>query len=146
MRYLVDTNILLYYLNSAAPEHKKAKAFLDSLIEDRVSFSLSWNIIYEFLRVATHPQIFPRPLSASQASHFMQTLLGIPGVSILSHAGDHMDNLVKLLHELHSPAGNLFHDIHTVVLMRENGLHEIITADADFLRFKNLKVINPIVD
>jgi predicted nucleic acid-binding protein len=49
------------------------------------------------------------------------------------------------LGELSQPAGNLFHDIQTAVLMREHGVREIVTADSDFLQFRFLKVTNPLL-
>ncbi len=36
------------------------------------------------------------------------------------------------------------HDIKTVVLLQEYSVHEIYTADTDFLQFTFLKVTNPI--
>ena len=46
--------------------------------------------------------------------------------------------------EIGATSGNLFHDIETAVLMREHGVREIVTADVDFLRFKFLRVVNPL--
>jgi len=46
--------------------------------------------------------------------------------------------------ELGRPAGNLFHDLHTAVTMREHGLSEIMTADTDFRKFPFLTVTNPV--
>ena len=36
------------------------------------------------------------------------------------------------------------HDLHTVALMREHGVREVHTADKDFLRFRDLRVVNPL--
>jgi len=41
-------------------------------------------------------------------------------------------------------AGNLFHDFHTGVLMREHGIARVYTRDADFRRFGFLEVIDPL--
>ena len=40
--------------------------------------------------------------------------------------------------------GNVVHDMHTVVLMREHGITEIRTTDADFHQFRFLTVVNPL--
>lgn len=40
--------------------------------------------------------------------------------------------------------GNILHDAHTAVLMREHGIREIYTRDTDFHRFSFIKVIDPI--
>ena len=41
-------------------------------------------------------------------------------------------------------AGNLLHDAHTAILMREHGIPQICTRDADFHRFSFLEVIDPL--
>jgi len=41
-------------------------------------------------------------------------------------------------------AGNLFHDAHTAILMREHGVARICTRDADFNQFPFLEVIDPV--
>lgn len=39
--------------------------------------------------------------------------------------------------------GNLFHDAHTAVLMREHGIGRIYTGDASIDRFSFLEVLEP---
>ena len=41
-------------------------------------------------------------------------------------------------------SGNLFQDLHTAVLMRENGVRRICTRDTDFHRFPFLSVVDPL--
>ncbi len=41
-------------------------------------------------------------------------------------------------------AGNLIHDMHTAILMREHGIRRICTRDMDFHRFAFLEVIDPL--
>ena len=40
--------------------------------------------------------------------------------------------------------GNLFHDLHIAVLMREHGVSRICTRDTDFQRFPFLTVADPL--
>lgn len=40
--------------------------------------------------------------------------------------------------------GNVPHDVHTAVLMREHGISRIRTRDSDFRRFPFLTVIDPL--
>ena len=40
--------------------------------------------------------------------------------------------------------GNLLHDLHTAVLMREHGVSRIVTRDRDFHRFGFLDVVDPL--
>jgi predicted nucleic acid-binding protein len=57
---------------------------------------------------------------------------------------EHWEVLQEILREVTHPSGNLFFDIRTVALMREHGVREIYTSDADFLQFKGITVINPL--
>jgi uncharacterized protein len=46
--------------------------------------------------------------------------------------------------ELPHLAGNLMHDAHTAILMREHGIARIYTRDTDFSRFPFVEVIDPV--
>ena len=48
--------------------------------------------------------------------------------------------------ELPDLRGNLLHDAHTAILMREHGVRTIYTLDADFRRFTFLDVVDPFAD
>ena len=41
------------------------------------------------------------------------------------------------------PSGNLMHDAHTAVLMREHGIKRVYTRDTDFHRFPFLEPVDP---
>ena len=143
MRFLVDTNIFLHAVNSSSPEHRVAREFLEDHIAARTPWATTWPILYEFLRVSTHARVFSRPLKPKQALEFVQALTSSEDVTMLSPTARHADTLAATVKELSHPGGNLFHDIHTAVLMREHGVREIITADADFLQYRFLAVTNP---
>lgn len=145
MRFLIDTNILLHAANSASPLHGKARRFREEHLRVRTAWCTSWPIVYEFFRVATHNRVFPNPLKAKQALDFVERLLALEEVIILTATDRHLDVLRAVIAELGHPAGNLFHDIHTATLMREHGVREIITADTDFLQFRFLIVSNPLL-
>jgi len=40
--------------------------------------------------------------------------------------------------------GNLMHDVHTAVLMREHGIRRIYTRDTDFHRFPFIEPLDPL--
>jgi predicted nucleic acid-binding protein len=46
--------------------------------------------------------------------------------------------------EVRDVRGNLVHDAHTAILMREHGIREIYTRDTDFHRFSFLRVVDPL--
>jgi predicted nucleic acid-binding protein len=59
---------------------------------------------------------------------------------------DRHSEVLEELSRLHPRvSGNLVHDFHTAVLMKEHGIAEIRTADTDFHQFPFLRVVNPLV-
>jgi len=144
MTFLVDTNILLYAANAGSDSHAPARKFLERHLRSQEPWCTTWPILYEFLRLATHRRVFPKPLTAKAAWDFVEKLISRDEVSILTETSRHAAVLGKVFDELAHPAGNLFHDIHTAALMREHGVREIVTADTDFLQFTFLSVTNPL--
>jgi toxin-antitoxin system PIN domain toxin len=144
MRFLIDTNILVHAVNSGSPFHAAARAFLHRHRQARTPWCLTWPIVYEFLRVSTHPRVFPNPLTTAQALAFAGALIAPEEVIMLAPTSRHFEVLALVAGEIGYPAGNLFHDIHTATLMREHGIPEVITADTDFLQFPFLRVTNPL--
>jgi uncharacterized protein len=71
-------------------------------------------------------------------------LLASPGLGLLVPTQRHADVAGEVISELPHVAGNLFHDAHTAILMREHGIGRICTRDADFSRFPFLEVIDPV--
>lgn len=50
----------------------------------------------------------------------------------------------KVLTEIPLLRGNLMHDAHTAILMREHGIRQIYTRDSDFHRFPFIDVVDPL--
>ncbi|MCZ6867974.1 MAG: PIN domain-containing protein [Gammaproteobacteria bacterium] len=141
---LIDTNLLLYAVNTDAPEHEGAQQFLTSSLETGDSWYLTEGIAYEFLRVSTHAKVFDQPLTWDQALSFLEAIWLRDNVTVLSAGVDHWSTLKERLESVRHPAGNLFFDIRSYVLMREHSIKKIYTADSDFLQFDDIEVVNPI--
>ena len=146
MAGLIDTNLLLYAANSEAPEHSKSYKFLMNAGQSAEHWYLTEGIIYEFLRVVTHPRVFARPLTKQQALAFLDPFWSVPAFTILTAGDRHWELLKQEVLAIPHPVGNLFFDIRTLVLMREHGIRTIYTTDTDFLQFKGIKVVNPLTD
>ena len=141
---MIDTNILLYAANRDAEEHPAAASFLHAAARSGEQWFLTEGILYEFLRVATHPKVFQHPLAWRQAIDFLHPFTTNPNFLILTAEERHWTLLQSMLEKLTYPSGNLFFDIRTAVLMREHGVREIYTTDTDFLQMPELRVINPL--
>ena len=144
--FVVDTNILVYGANRNAPEHTRCRELLKSWRRQAPPWYLTWKIVYEFLRVTTHPRVLPHPWSLNRAWDFMEVLLSSPSLIVLAEtdrhgliAGEVLARLGKVL------SGNLVHDAHTAIIMREYGIRRIYTRDTDFHRFDFLEVVDPLL-
>ena len=71
-------------------------------------------------------------------------MLASPGFEILTPTSRHASLLAQTIAELPDVRGNVFHDLHTAVAMRENGISRICTRDTDFHRFPFLTVVDPL--
>jgi toxin-antitoxin system PIN domain toxin len=142
--FFVDTNILVYAVNLAAPERPAASAALNQWLRGTEQWCLSWQVVYEFLRATTHRKSFRKPLTPSQAWRFIEGVLAGPVVELLAETGRHGDVLSDLLAQFPEVRGSAVHDLHLVALMKEHGISEIRTTDADFRRFPFLRVVNPL--
>lgn len=141
---VVDTNILVYAADADSPFHAEARDWLDRQRARPDAWYTTWPILYEFMRVTTHPRVMRRPWSASQAWKFVSILLSSPGLGILVATQQHADVADQVIAELSALTGNVFHDAHTAILMREHGIRRICTRDTDFHRFAFLEVVDPL--
>lgn len=142
--FVVDTNILVYAANRDAPEHGRCRELTESWRTGRTPWYTTWAILYEFIRVITHPRVLPRPWNTPAAFGFVEAVLATPSHKVLIESERHGDVAREMTNEVPGFAGNLLHDFHTAVLMREHGLARVYTRDADFRRFRHIEVIDPL--
>jgi len=142
--FVVDTNVLLYAVDRDAPGHRVCRELLDGWRGQRSPWYLTWGIVYEFLRVATHPNVFRNPFPPSDTWRFLHTVLASPSLGLLVETPRHAEVLTELLEAVPAVRGNLVFDAHTAALMLEHGIRTIYTHDADFHRFPDLNVVDPV--
>ena len=142
---VVDTNVLVYAADEDSPFHAACRAWLERQRTHADAWYTTWPILYEFLRVTTHPRVLRHPWSISEAWQFVTALLASPGLDVLGPSQRHAEIAGQVFTELPHLTGNVLHDAHTAILMREHGLRRICTRDTDFHRFTFLEVIDPLV-
>jgi uncharacterized protein len=141
---LIDANLLLYAVNSAAARHDDARRWLDTTLSGTEEAGFAWPVILAFLRIATHPGLFPRPLSIRAAAAKMDAWLEQPVARVLDPSTGHWGRFSALLQETQC-AGNLIQDAHLAALAMEHGAR-LYSSDADFSRFPNLNWRNPLAE
>ena len=95
--------------------------------------------------MTTHARAPVSPWTLRKAWEFLAALLASPGFDLLLATPRHAAVLAQTVAELPDVRGNLAHDLHTAVLMREHGVSRICTRDTDFRRFPFLTVVDPLL-
>ena len=144
--FVVDTNILVYGADKDSPDHARCRASLEQWRAETIPWYVTWDIVYEFLRVVTHPRVLSRPFSAAQAWEFLDALFVSPSLRVLTETDRHRHVAAEVFAEIPGISGNLVFDAHTAILMRENGIKVIYTRDTDFNRFPFIDTVDPVSD
>lgn len=84
------------------------------------------------------------PHAAGGVAQRLDALQASRALSMLTPSPKHGSILRETVDELPDVRGNLVHDLHTAVLMREHGISRIYTRDTDFHRFPFLTVHDPL--
>jgi len=134
---LVDANVLLYAVNEDAPLHRTAISWLDPALAGRETVGFAWAVLLAFVRLSTHPGLFPSPLTPEQAFDVVESWLARPASVVVDPTARHLGVLRGLLTQL-GTAANLVSDAHLAALAVDHGA-EIVSFDADFDRFQGVR-------
>jgi len=140
----VDTNILVYAHREESPFHKKALACITELSEGRASWAIPWPCIHEFFSIATHPRIYDPPSPIQCVVDQLNAWIESPTLVFLSETPDYWVTLRTMVNSS-QVSGPMIHDARIAALCIQYGVTELLTADRDFGRFRELKTRNPLV-
>ncbi len=76
----VDANVLVYAVNSAAPQHAASRALLETALDSSVSLYVTSQILCEFYSLIKNPKRVPTPWSSAEAVQLISELLAPPGL------------------------------------------------------------------
>lgn len=139
---LVDLNILLYAINENAIHHARVHKWWEDAVKGDEAVGLPWIVLLGFLRLSTHPGIFPRPLDPDTAIGKIDLWLSLDNTQLVREKEGHWEFLRLLLLEA-GAAGNLTTDAHLAAIAISHGA-VLVSCDNDFSRFKGLRWENPI--
>ena len=142
MSYTVDANVLLYASDASSPVHARARELVGRLADGPEIAYLFWPTVMAYLRIATHPAVFARPLSIVEAVGNVEQLLARPHVRTTGEGEAFWRSFRDVADDALS-SGNLVPDAHLVALMAENDVRTIWTRDRDFRRFPRIEVRDP---
>ena len=103
---VVDTNVSVYAADADAPEHEPCRSALEGYRLGRTPWYLTWGIVYEFLRVVTHPRVLRAPIETAGALSFLEAVLASPSVHVLTETARHLEVLTEVIDEVALLAGS----------------------------------------
>ena len=139
---LVDANVLLYAANHAAPEHERARRWLDEQLNGTARVGLPWPSLLAFVRLASNPLVLRDAKTPAQAWQQIEEWLAVESAWIPAPGGRHAQILVRLIKES-VMTSRLVADAHLAALAIEHGL-TLCSTDGDFARFPGLTWHNPL--
>jgi uncharacterized protein len=139
---LVDANLLLYAYDPAAAQHDASRVWLEATLSGSSLVRFSSLTVWAFLRIATNPRVFERPLSMAEAEHHVSSWLAQPSAGVLEPGERHWEILQQLTREGQA-SGPLVMDAALAAIAIEHGA-TLCTTDRDFARFPGLIWTNPI--
>ena len=139
---IVDLNILLYAVNEQSPHHDQVRSCWEAALAAAEPVGLTWTVLLGFLRLATNPRVFDRPLNADEALERVTAWLAHENTRLVGESPDHWIILRELLRQA-GTAGNLTTDAHLAALAIGNGA-VLVSCDHDFARFAKLRWENPV--
>lgn len=131
--YVVDTNVLIYAVNTAAPQHSVARRWLASTLSAGETIGFPWVSLLGFIRLTTNPRIMPRPITVGDALAAVGTWTSHPGAVLVEPGPRHLAVLGDLLSTA-GTGGNLTTDAHIAALALENRC-PVATFDRGIARY-----------
>lgn len=139
---LVDANLLLYAYDPRASQHEASKRWLEDALSGRELVGFAWLTLWAFVRIATNPRVYERPLSVEEAESLVETWLARPVARILEPGERHWE-ILRSLTRAGQCAGPLVMDAALAAIAIEHAA-TLATTDRDFSRFDGLSWRNPI--
>jgi len=138
---IVDANVLLYAYNVASEHHLRCREWLEATLNGAEPVGLPWQTVLAFIRIATHPRVFQRPLPMQEAIAIVDEWFACPQVMIVEPADGYWLLMKRQLVDA-QVSGALVTDAALAALALEQGA-KLCTTDRDFARFRGLRLLSP---
>ena len=137
-----DVNLLLYAHIDGFARHAESRAWWEGLMNGSRAIGVAAPALFGFVRLATNPRVFERPLPVGAVLTIVEGWLAQPQVAFLQPGPRHLAIAFALLREAGTGA-NLTTDVQLAALAMEHQ-GEVHSNDGDFGRFPGLRWVNPL--
>ncbi len=134
---LIDSNVLVYAINSSSPKHTAAQAFLQAHNGHMV---LAHQNIFETLRVLTHKK-FPNPMAVNDAVRAINSIAQHCHIVAPDQGAHH---ITLALMQKYGLGGDKIFDAYLAAAALSAGITTIATDNTkDFQLFEGITLLNP---
>lgn len=144
--FVVDASVLLIAADRSDPNHDRCREQVLEWRRQPTPWYVTWPIVFEFLRIATHPKVLQRPWPLTEAWVFIDAILASPALTVLCAGPHHQSIIQQLAESLPDLRGEQMHQAQIVSTMVEHGIRRIVTRDIEYHRFPMVEVIDPLRD
>jgi predicted nucleic acid-binding protein len=137
---LLDTNVLVYALNTDSPQHPECLSVLQHSASGAMPGVLVPQVLMECYAVITSPQRFAYPALPEQAWGIMRSLS--EAIEVKPVAESFVDDLDGVVSR-HSRRGRGVFDLALVAQMRSHGIRTICTCNVRDFDIAGIKAIEP---
>lgn len=140
--YLVDSNVLLRWVQPSAPDYQLTASAVDSLVSQSVALCYMSQNVAEFWNACTRPLdrngYGLSPSETDRLARVFESQLNLLADNILVHQE------WRRLIVAHDVAGVQVHDARLVAAMHVHGVRRILTFNTrDFARYGDIEAIHP---
>lgn len=138
---LLDANVLVYAVNSYAPQHTESRTVVEAAVAGDVPAVLVPQVLLEFFAVVTHPRRVQRPLDPQRAWEQVAALrTALPVLELRPSTLLLLDELVAR----HRPVGADIYDLFLAAQMRSHGVPTVCTYNpGDFAGLVGVHAATP---
>jgi len=139
----IDTNILVYAIDSESPFHLKAIDFVNSAVRGELKMGISPQVIGELYATITNPKKASHPLSPNEAIDVIRPIWEAGNILRIFPEQETIDLTLSLVKRYRLKSLDFF-DAQIVATMLDNRVTTIYTVNEhDFAVFEEIKAVNP---
>lgn len=140
----LDTNILIYAVNSSCKEHNRARAIYEDLLSNPADWIVADQVLFEFFTALQNPNILAKPLSKHKALEQVRFLREESGAMCCAYEVSAWNSLVTML-GASKDKNRIIFDYVLAITLKINGVKTFYTRNKkDFESLDLFEVVNPI--
>ena len=140
---MVDTNVFVYFLYDASPQHAAAQVLLNQARQPDAKLCMTPQVMTEFYSTITNPRRVSPAYAPETALQEVEKFLALPGLFLLSIPASVVVRWVALARQYGISQSDIF-DAQLAATMLEHGIRRIYTFNVqDFEHFDELEVVVP---